>query len=69
VMITVGGDIAADNGAAAALVDAWRAHGASRVFTYEFPEALHLNHDVVDPEQVGGNPSLTYPVFLGYLMP
>ena len=44
-------------------------HGASRVFTYEFPEALHLNHDVVDPEQVGGNPSLTCPVFPGYLMP
>jgi carboxylesterase len=62
VMVTVGGDIAADNGAAAALVAAWRAHGAREVVTYEFPAALHLNHDVVDPEQVGGNPAVTYPV-------
>jgi carboxylesterase len=67
VMITVGGDIAADNGTAASLVRAWRAHGAADVRTYEFPAALHLNHDVVDPEQVGGNPALTYPVLSGYI--
>lgn len=69
VMITVGGDIAADNGAAGALVRAWRRHGARDVSTYEFPESLHLNHDVVDPEQVGGNPALTYPVLLRFIGP
>jgi dienelactone hydrolase len=69
VMITVGGDIAADNGAAGTLVRAWRAHGASEVLNYEFPAALHLNHDVVDPEQIGGNPALTYPVLVGYIAP
>ena len=69
VMITVGGDIAADNGAAAALVRAWRACGAREVRRYEFPAALHLNHDVVDPEQVGGNPALTYPVLMGFIAP
>ena len=69
VMVTVGGDIAADNGAAAELVRAWRARGARDVRTYEFPAALHLNHDVVDPEQVGGNPALTYPVLMGFLAP
>jgi pimeloyl-ACP methyl ester carboxylesterase len=68
VMITVGGDIAADNGAAAGLVNAWRAHGAREVITYEFPAALHLNHDVVDPEQMGGNPALTYPVLERFLV-
>jgi len=67
VMVTVGGDIAADNGTAAALVRAWRRHGARELLTYEFPPDLHLNHDVVDPEQIGGNPSVTYPVLLGYL--
>lgn len=69
VMITVGGDIAADNAACAALVRAWRAHGAREVLTYEFADSLHLNHDVVDPEQVGGNPALTYPVLASYLAP
>ncbi len=60
-VVTVGGDIAADNGLTATLVRRWRAHGAT-VSTYEFPAALHLNHDVVDPEQEGGNPLVTYPV-------
>jgi carboxylesterase len=69
VMITVGGDIAADNGATAALVRAWRAHGGRQVLTHEFPAALHLNHDVVDPEQIGGNPALTYPVLLRFIAP
>ncbi len=69
VMITVGGDIAADNSAAVALVRMWRAHLAPHVLTYEFPAALHLNHDVVDPEQVGGNPALTYPVLVSFISP
>jgi carboxylesterase len=69
VMITVGGDEAADNGAAAALARAWRIRGAPEVLTYEFPESLRLNHDVVDPEQVGGNPALTYPVLLRFIAP
>lgn len=67
VMLTVGGDIAADNGMAAALVRSWRERGGREVLTYEFPVSLHLNHDVVDPEQVGGNPALTYPVLLDYI--
>lgn len=69
VMITVGGDIAADNGSARDLVRAWRARGAPEVQTYEFPAALRLNHDVVDPEQVGGNPALTYPVLASFIAP
>ncbi len=67
VLITVGGDPAADNVAAAAIVAAWRDRGASDVRTYEFPASLRLNHDVVDPEQVGGNPSITYPVLARYI--
>ena len=67
VLVTVGGDQAVDNGSAAALVGAWRAHGARELVTYEFPATLHLSHDVVDPEQVNGNPALTYPILLRYL--
>ena len=60
-MVTVGGDKAVDNGLCAEVVRAWRRHGVD-VVTWEFPAALHLNHDIVDPAQVGGNPSITYPV-------
>ena len=70
VLVTVGGDMAADNGATASLARAWRAQGAQgshEVLDFEFPVSLHLNHDVVDVDQVGGNPALTYPVLLGYL--
>ncbi len=69
VMITVGGDIAADNSAAAALVRSWRLRGPSDGAAYEFPAALHLNHDVLDPDQVGGNPAVTYPVLSRYILP
>jgi len=62
VMVTVGGDIAVDNGLCDELVDAWRRHGVRDVVTYQFPDSLKLNHDVIDPEQVGGNPAITYPV-------
>ena len=60
--VTVGQDRAVDNGMCAALVRAWRAHGAPDLTAYEFPESLHLNHDIIDPEQAGGSPKLVYPV-------
>jgi pimeloyl-ACP methyl ester carboxylesterase len=68
VMVTVGSDVAVDNPAVARLVSVWRAHGA-RVTAYEFPERLGLNHDIIDPEQVGGNPALVYPVLLDLIAP
>ena len=68
VLVTVGGDHAADNGTAATLARLWRAHGARELLTYEFPETLHLSHDIVDPAQVGANPALTYPVLLRYIL-
>lgn len=68
-MVTVGGDVAVDNGLCADVVDAWRRHGVRDVVTYEFPAELRLNHDVVDPEQVGGNPSVTYPVLAHLIGP
>lgn len=69
VMVTVGGDAAADNGLAKEVSRLWRAHGANEVITFEFPEALRLNHDVVDPDQVGSNPAVSYPELLRLIMP
>jgi alpha-beta hydrolase superfamily lysophospholipase len=69
VMVTVGGDEAVDNGLCDALLRAWRARGAREALEYRFPAGLRLNHDVVDPEQVGGNPAITYPVLAGFIGP
>jgi esterase/lipase len=68
VVVTVGSDVAVDNGAVTRLVRRWRHHGAT-VTTYEFPARLRLNHDIIDPEQVGGNPALVYPVLLDLIAP
>ena len=68
VVITVGSDDAVDNPAVARLAQIWRSHGA-RLITYEFPAALRLNHDIVDPEQIGGNPALVYPALLELIAP
>ena len=57
-----------DNSAVARLVREWRAHGA-RVASYEFPARLRLNHDIIDPEQVGGNPTLVYHVLEALIAP
>ena len=69
VMVTVGGDLAADNAMCAEVMRTWRARGAEGLYEYTFPDSLKLNHDVVDPEQVGGNPALTYPVLLRLILP
>lgn len=66
-VITVGSDAAIDNGAAAALPRAWASHRRDAARVYEFPARLGLNHDIIDPEQVGGNPALVYPVLLGLM--
>jgi len=66
-MVTVGGDQAADNTLAAETVRRWRRRGARDITTVEFPPALHLSHDIVDPEQVGGDVARTYPVLLRLL--
>jgi carboxylesterase len=63
VMVTIGGDPAVDNARCAELVRSWR-KGGREVTAYEFPADLRLSHDVVDPEQVGGNPAITYPVLI-----
>jgi pimeloyl-ACP methyl ester carboxylesterase len=68
-IVTVGSDLAVDNGAAAELARRWRAHGARDLTTYQFPRRLGLPHDIVDPEQVNGNPARTYPVLLSFIRP
>lgn len=68
VVVTVGGDAAVDNARARGLARAWRARGA-QVRDYEFPPGLRLNHDIIDPEQVGADTARVYPVLAGLIAP
>jgi alpha-beta hydrolase superfamily lysophospholipase len=63
-LVTIDGDHAVSNAAAEELLRRWRAHGARALETFSFPRSLHLNHDIVDPEQVGADPSRTYPLLM-----
>jgi len=67
--IVVGGDKAVDNGKIVALANAWGSRLGGTLTMDLFPEELHLNHDIVDIEQVGGNPALTYPVLSARIGP
>jgi alpha-beta hydrolase superfamily lysophospholipase len=68
--VTVEGDPAVDNGAIAELARMWQ-HASVPVVVErsQFPKALKLNHDIVDPAQVGANPNVTYPVLTRLIGP
>jgi esterase/lipase len=62
VMVTIARDPAVNNQAIAALVRSWQARAADRVTAYEFPESLHLGHDVIDPDQPYERVGVVYPI-------
>lgn len=59
-LVSVGGDKAVHNGLIHALAREWQARGG-HVQEYEFPTTLALNHDLIDPDQVGARTDLVYP--------
>jgi len=65
-LVSVGGDKAVHNGMIRALAREWRARGGN-VLEYEFPKALGLNHDLIDPDQVGARTDLVYPRLLEWI--
>jgi alpha-beta hydrolase superfamily lysophospholipase len=63
-VVTNAHDLAVDNQAIARMVARWRAWGTSPVRTYEFPNDLHLLHDIVDPGHAGQRVDVVYPKLL-----
>lgn len=68
--VTIEDDAAVDNGAALELARLWQ-HAAVPVAVErsEFAKSLGLNHDIVDPAQVGADPAITYPVLVRLIGP
>ena len=60
VLITAEGDEGVNNAMTADLARTLRSHG-SNVRTYEFPESLHVRHDMIDKDQAYQRVSVTYP--------
>ncbi|MCC7543604.1 hypothetical protein IT415_02750 [bacterium] len=63
VVITNENDAAVNNDTTDALARQWRNNGVD-VSAYRFPKSENLNHDLIDPLQVGANTTLSYPVII-----
>ncbi len=66
-VITLANDFSVDNAAAARVVADWRAHSAGDVTTYEFPAALGLGHDLIDPGQADQQVAVVYPKLIALI--
>lgn len=60
-MITNENDFAVSNALCDTFVAAWRKHNSNQIFTYQFPRALGLPHDLLDPIDAAVKPDLVYP--------
>jgi carboxylesterase len=69
VVVTNANDHSVDNAVTAQVVAEWRAHGAGRVTTYEFPAELNLEHDVIDPAKPTQHVDLVYPKLIELITP
>jgi carboxylesterase len=67
VFVTVGGDHAISNAAVRELERRWSRGSEARISSYQFPSALHLNHDLIDPLQPDQRVGETYPVLIDLL--
>lgn len=63
-MVTNANDFAVNNALCDVFVAAWRKHSAARIFTYQFPRALGLPHDLLDPIDAAVKPDVVYPRLL-----
>jgi pimeloyl-ACP methyl ester carboxylesterase len=66
-VVTTASDGAVANGPIATLSRRWREHGAA-VREYQFPESLGVLHDMIDPEQIGAEVDVVYPVLVSLVL-
>jgi len=60
-MVTNANDFAISNTLCKMFADAWRAHATDQIRAYEFPRALGLPHDLLDPIDAAVKPEAVYP--------
>lgn len=64
VVVTNGADVSVDSGVIADYVETLRRHNVPDLRTYEFPAALGIDHDFVDPDQKTQRVDIVYPKLL-----
>jgi pimeloyl-ACP methyl ester carboxylesterase len=69
VMVTIAGDPAVRNDAAGEVRNAWSLRAPGRVEGYEFPIAMGLGHDLIDPLQPYQKVDRVYPVLAEMIWP
>jgi carboxylesterase len=57
-------DPAVDNAPTKAIIERWRANGATQIETYEFDASLKLIHDIIDEQQPQQRTELVYPLII-----
>ncbi len=67
VVVTNANDESVDNAATARVVAHWRARNAMNIYTYQFPVAQQLIHDLIDPEQPRQRVDYVYKVLIDLL--
>jgi carboxylesterase len=67
VMLTNANDDQVDSAAAGRIARAWRARGAPDVVEYEYPAALKLPHDLIDPNHPESNIAASYPKLMALI--
>jgi carboxylesterase len=46
------------------MIDRWKRGGKTVVRTYEFPDSLHLGHDIIDPTLANQRTDIVYPTLM-----
>jgi carboxylesterase len=60
-LVTNAADLGGTTAASEELLALWRAHGAAKVESYEYPAQLKLAHDMIDPGQHDQQVEVVYP--------
>ena len=68
-MVTNANDFAVNNTICDAFVAAWRKHQTNQIYSYQFPRALGLPHDIIDPRQPIKRMDVVYPLLESRLAP
>ncbi len=61
VLVSIGGDPAVSNAEIRRMARKWQGYAPGAVTTYEFPQTLHLPHDIITPESPGTRVDIVYP--------
>ncbi|MCX6957942.1 MAG: hypothetical protein NT164_05340 [Verrucomicrobiae bacterium] len=62
-----GADVVVNSQLTKKVAQQWSAQNPGKVFEYEFPASLNINHDCIDPNSYSSKKELGYPVILKIL--